>query len=135
MIVVDTNVIVSLYLPGPQSSEVQRLLREHPDWAAPALWRSEMINVLCTYMRVRGLTLPQSLEIFELADELLSSNTFTMSPLKVLEVSNRTGCSGYDSEFVCLAEELQTQLLTYDAGLISKASSVGCTPLDFMQGG
>ena len=87
--------------------------------------------MLCTYLWVRDLPLPRCLEIFELADELMSERTYAVSPLKVLEVAARTGCSGYDSEFICLAEELNTHLVTFDSQLIAKSSPISCTPSDF----
>jgi len=128
MIVVDTNVLAYLYLPGDRTAEVQALLETDPEWAAPVLWRSELMNVLCTYMRVKGLALSKCLEVFDLADALLSGRTYTTAPLKVFAVSERTGCSGYDSEFVALAEELGVKLVTYDTKLISRAGSVACLP-------
>ena len=133
MIVVDTNIIVYLYIPSPHSQEVKELLRQDSKWAAPALWRSELINVLSTFMRRKDLTLSQSLEIFELAEQLLSRNTYSVAPLKVLEISQRTACTGYDSEFVCLAEDLQTKLLTYDTGILSKVPDIACEPSSYLQ--
>ena len=49
MVVVDTSILASLYLPGDRVQEVERLLRRDAHWTAPALWRSELLNVLCTY--------------------------------------------------------------------------------------
>ncbi|MFV1994852.1 MAG: type II toxin-antitoxin system VapC family toxin [Verrucomicrobiales bacterium] len=132
MIVVDTNVLAYLYFPGDKTHEVKDLLKTDPEWAAPVLWRSEFLNVLSTYMRVKGLPFARCIEIFEMADELLSPQTYAVSPLKVLEVSSRTSCSGYDSEFVSLAEELQTRLVTYDARLISKSAPISCPPTEIL---
>ena len=84
-------------------------------------------------MRVKGLSLVRSIEIFELADELMAPRTYTVSPLKVLEVASQTTCSGYDSEFVSLAEELQTKLITYDASLLKKAPYVACQPTEYLK--
>lgn len=128
MIVVDTNILAYLYLPGNKTDEVKRLLTVDSEWAAPLLWRSELLNVLATTMRVKGLSLAQAIEIFQLADELLEEHTYSVSPLKVLEVSQRIGCSGYDAEFLVLAEDLGTRLVTYDAALISKSAPVSCAP-------
>ena len=61
-------------------------------------------------------------------DELMSERTFGSSPLKVFEVAQRTSCSGYDSEFIALAEHSGTKLVTYDAALLAGADSVACTP-------
>lgn len=46
MIVVDSNVIAYLYLQGEHTAAAERLLLHEPDWAAPALWRSEFRNIL-----------------------------------------------------------------------------------------
>lgn len=134
MIVVDTNILAYLYFPGNKTQEVERLLLSDSEWTAPALWRSELLNILSTYMRVKGLSLARSIEIFELADELMAPRTYTVSPLKVLEVANRTTCSGYDSEFVSLAGDLQTNLLTFDGALLKKAQPIACTPSEYLKG-
>lgn len=40
MIVVDSNILAYLYLPGDFTEQAERLLGENPDWVAPSLWRS-----------------------------------------------------------------------------------------------
>ena len=57
MIVVDVNVLAYLYLPGPFTASVEKLLLRDAQWAAPRLWRSEFRNILATYMRKDMLTL------------------------------------------------------------------------------
>ena len=51
MVVVDTNVIAALYLPNENSVLAETLLLQDANWAAPALWRSELRNVLALYLR------------------------------------------------------------------------------------
>ena len=46
MILVDSNVLAYLYLPGDRPAETEALLDQDPDWAAPVLWRSEFRNIL-----------------------------------------------------------------------------------------
>ena len=46
MIVVDTNLIGCLFLPGERSSQAEAALAKDTEWAAPLVWRSELRNVL-----------------------------------------------------------------------------------------
>ncbi len=57
MIVVDTNVIAYLYLPGDRTAAAEALCREDSEWSAPLLWRSELRNVLATQIRVGRIEL------------------------------------------------------------------------------
>jgi hypothetical protein len=50
MIVVDTNIIGSLFLSSAQSLLAERALIKDSEWAAPILWRSELRSVLVLYM-------------------------------------------------------------------------------------
>ncbi len=51
MIVVDTNVIAYLWLPGARTAAAERLVKKDSDWNAPLLWRSEFRNVLAGCLR------------------------------------------------------------------------------------
>ena len=41
MIVVDSNVIAYLYLPGAYTASAEALLQRDSEWAAPILWCSK----------------------------------------------------------------------------------------------
>ena len=60
MIVVDTNVLAYLYLPGEYTIAAESLLEQDPEWAAPILWRSEFRNILAGYPRRKSLTFDQA---------------------------------------------------------------------------
>ena len=59
MIVVDSNVLAYLYLPGEYTAAAEALLEQDADWAAPILWRSEFRNILAGYMRRKALSFEQ----------------------------------------------------------------------------
>ena len=118
MIVVDVSVLAYLYLPGPFTSAVEKLLLRDAQWAAPRLWRSEFRNILATYMRKNLLTLEQANDMFKSAEDLLSTNEYEVSSLQVLQLAKDSGCSAYDCEYVALARHLRIPLFTSDKALL-----------------
>lgn len=134
MLVADTNVLAYFCIPGEKSAEVEALLRFDAEWIAPVLWRSELINVLSSYHRIKGMPVSDCLEAFEMVEQLLSERTFSVAPLRVLETASKTGCAGYDSEFLVLAEDFSVSLVTYDQKLIARSAGLACQPSEFMKG-
>lgn len=118
MIVVDTNVVAYLYLPGDFTARAESLLERDPEWAAPVLWRSEFRNILAGYMRRGVLTFDQARELQAEAESLLTGNEHDVDSNQVLELVRDSDCSAYDCEFVALAQQLDTRLVTMDAKLL-----------------
>lgn len=118
MIVVDTNVLAYLYLPGEYTSRAEALLEHDPDWAAPLLWRSEFRNVLAGCIRRRSLSFEQACALQAEAESLLAGAEHEVGSPQVLELVRDSDCSAYDCEFVALATRLDTRLVTMDAKLL-----------------
>jgi len=118
LIVVDTNIVAYLLLPGPWTGAAEALLEREPTWAAPPLWRSELRNILAGYMRRGTLSLEQALGVQEAAQDLLSGHEIDVRSSAVLELVAQSQCSAYDCEFVALARQLQCVLYTLDAKLL-----------------
>ena len=114
MIVVDSNVLVYLYLPGEYTADAEALLESDPEWAAPVLWRSEFRNVLAGYMRRKTLTFDQACAVQNEAENLLDGSEFEVDSHVVLELVRDSECSAYDCEFIALATKLNTKLVTMD---------------------
>src|SRR5687767_13623140 len=110
MIVVDTNVIAYLLIPGAQTESARLALLRDSDWAAPALWRSELRNVLALYVRQGHLRVAQAVEIQATAEELLAGREYMVDSSDVLELASRSRRSAYDCEFVALANALDVSL-------------------------
>lgn len=128
MIVVDSNIIIYLLLPGPQTPAVERLRQTDPDWVAPRLWEDEFLNVLASCERRRMLSADQAIGLAADALELMTDRSFDVPPLRTLAVARRTGCSGYDSQYLALAEELGLKLLTFDRQLVAKGDGLALCP-------
>lgn len=118
MIVVDTNVLAYLYLPGEFTLAAEALLERDHNWTAPILWRSEFRNILAGYMRQKSMTFDQAHALQSEAESLLAGAEYEVDSLKVLELVRDSNCSAYDCEFIALAETLQTKLVTMDAKLL-----------------
>ena len=118
MIVVDSNVLAYLYLPGEYSTAAEALLEQDSDWAAPILWRSEFRNILAGYMRRKAITFEQAVSLQREAESLLEGAEFELESLAVLELVRDSDCSAYDCEFIALAMKLDTKLVTMDKKLL-----------------
>jgi predicted nucleic acid-binding protein len=118
MIVVDSNVLAYLYLPGEYTAAAEALLEQDPEWAAPVLWRSEFRNILAGYMRRRSLNFEQATNLQREAESLLTGSEFEVDSFTVLEFVRDSDCSAYDCEFAALAVKLDTKLVTMDSKLL-----------------
>ena len=118
MIVVDTNVLAYLYLPGEYTAAAEALLEQDSDWAAPILWRSEFRNILAGYLRRKAITFEQANSLQREAESLLQGAEFEVESPAVLELVRDSDCSAYDCEFIALAMKLDTKLITMDKKLL-----------------
>lgn len=118
MIVVDSNVLAYLYLPGEYTADAEALLERDAEWAAPVLWRSELRNILAGCMRRKSLTFEQACSLQSEAERLLSGLEFEVDSRAVLDLVRGSDCSAYDCEFIALAIKLGTKLVTMDKKLL-----------------
>lgn len=114
MIVVDSNILAYLYLPGQFTSAAEALLEREPEWAAPVLWRSEFRNILAGYVRRNMLSFEQACAIQAEAESLMEGHEFQLDSREVMQLVRDSDCSAYDCEFVALAQRLGTKLVTMD---------------------
>ena len=114
MIVVDTNIVAYLFLPGEFTDRSEALHEREPEWTAPVLWRSEFRNILAGFMRRRALSFGQARAIQAEAENLLAGGEFDVDSRSVLELVRDSDCSAYDCEFVALAAHLDARLVTMD---------------------
>jgi len=118
MIVVDSNVLAYLYLPGEYTAVAEGLMEHDPDWAAPVLWRSEFRNILAGYMRRGKLTFEQAGALQSEAEDLLNGTEYEVDSRSVLELVRDSDCSACECEFVALAMQLGTRLVTMDGKVL-----------------
>lgn len=86
MIVVDTNVSAYLLLPGPRTELAELLRRQHRQWAAPPLWRSEFRNVLTSKIRQDLLKLPEAIALMQRAERIMAAHEESMTSEHMLQL-------------------------------------------------
>ena len=118
MIVVDSNVLAYLYLPGDFTEAAEASLTSDSEWAAPLLWRSEFRNILAGYIRRKSLSFLQATALQAEAEELLCGCEYEVDSTRVLELVRDSDCSAYDCEFIAVAEKLDVKLVTMDKKLL-----------------
>ena len=118
MIVVDTNVLVALFMRSGAGSAAEALYRTDPDWAAPLLWRSEIRNALTRYLRAGHIDLDAARTILAEAEGLIGSNTYGIDSEAVFDLVATSTCTAYDCEFVALALQLGVPLVTCDKQIL-----------------
>lgn len=127
-IVVDTNVLIELYLPSDQAPAVQAWWKADDDWRLPSLWSCEFRHIHLRYLRAGRLELHDALDNLDDAEKLFIAQTVVVASTEVLRLAHWHGCSSYDAEFVVLAQHLSCPLLTFDRKLLELFPDVAVKP-------
>jgi len=134
MIIVDTNIIGYLYLTSDRSARAEQALLKDPQWSAPLLWRSELRNVLAVYIRKELLTLLEAQQIMEAASRLMQDREYEVTSHQVLSLVAASTCSAYDCEFIALAKDLDTPLVTIDKQILNQFPDIAISLERFIAG-
>lgn len=132
MIVVDTNILVSFWLPTTESQNSEAVFQKDPDWAVPILWQSEFRNVLALYLRKEVLTPQEGIDIMENAESQMQYSTYTVYSSDVLRLTHESGCSAYDCEFVALARAERIPLITLDRQILTDFPETAISPATYL---
>lgn len=128
MIVVDTNLLVYLYIAGQWTEQAEAVLRREPMWTAPLLWRSEFRSTLTGLVRKRAVSLEDAVTVTSEAERFMAGREYAVLSDRVLRLAVTSGCSAYDCEFVALAQDLGVRLVTADREVLAAFPSMACSP-------
>ena len=132
MIVVDTNVIGYLFLSSERFDQAEQVLVKDPHWAAPLLWKSELRNVLATYVNQTLICLEDAIQIISEAENLMQDSKYEIASDQVLRLAKQSRCSAYDCEFVALAMALNVPLVTVDKKVLAQFPAISIDPNEFV---
>lgn len=132
MIVVDTNILAHFWLPSDHTELCDQLFQWDPEWVVPILWKSEFRNVVILYMRKKLIGLPEAIQITEQAEHQMKEREYHVNSVQVYNLANQSNCSSYDCEFISLAEDLETKLVTMDKQILRSFPEHASNPLNIM---
>jgi predicted nucleic acid-binding protein len=95
-------------------------------WIAPPLWRSEFRNILAGHLRGGSLDFDEICSLQQEAERLLADSERQVDSSTVLQLVRESECSAYDCEFVALALQLGTLLVTMDGKLCGRSRGSPC---------
>jgi len=132
MIVADTNLIASLFLPTSATRTAEAVLEKDPDWTAPTLWRYEFKNVLATQVRFMGLPVDQAVAVFDEAGGVILEPEIEVEPRTILRLAEAQKLTAYDAEFLALALALGLKIVTLDRAVLRAAPNFAMSPDAFI---
>ena len=132
MIVADTNLVIYLYVQGQRTEESEAVLRRDTVWTAPLLWRSEFRNALIGLVRKGALAINEAVSMVDEAERWLAGHEYSVVSRHVLTLADQSGCSAYDCEFMCLAQDLGVPLVTTDRQILKAFPGVAVSPSAFV---
>ncbi len=124
MIVVDTNILVPLFINGPRARDAATLLKHDGEWCTEPYALIELVNVFTTYMRANLLATEAAHRHLDEAETLLTPHLHRVPGKAVLDYAMRYKVSGYDAHFLAVADALGKRLITEDAKLRAAAPAL-----------
>ena len=132
MIVADANLLAYLVVEGAHTSAALDVARLDDAWAAPRLWRSELMSTLSGYVRRGESGVAGALKRFAVAEMAIGDREFDPEPAEVLELAARSGCSTYDCGYVAVARALGVPLVTSDREVLRAFPRLAVSPEAFV---
>lgn len=132
MIVVDTNVLLPLFVPGEKTLLVEKVAEFDPHWIAPPICRSEFLYVFVHELkggRVAPTAITDTLASFTRRIQIVPPAAID----EIVRISLKSGCATYDCEFVAVAESLGVRVATFDQAVYERFPSVAFHPERLLQ--
>lgn len=127
MVVVDTNVLVSVLVRGPFTEQARALYAADPDWHSDAFVMIELANVLATQIKQRDMPLAHALDLLNRGGAVMEQGLVEVAHADALTLATQRGVSAYDARYLVVAQRLQTRLVTEDARLRNSAPDLTCS--------
>lgn len=134
MIVADANLLAYLVIQGAHTAAARAIATRDDEWAAPRLWRSELLSTLAGYVRTGETDIAGAVERYAAAEATVGEREFDVAPGAVLESAMVSGCSTYDCEYIAVARMLDVPLVTSDREVLKAFPRIAVSPEQFGKG-
>jgi len=134
VIVADANLLLYLVLHGTRTEVARSVMAKDAAWAAPPLWSSEVISALARWVRRAEVAFDDALAMYSGAAEAIGGREFDAEVRDVLTLAASSGCTGYDCEYVAVAQMLGVQLVTADKQVLGAFPRIAVAPEQFVKG-
>ena len=133
MIVVDANILIYSLIEGDYSAQVLALRKKDPDWRTAPLSLHEVLNVLATYQRRKVLTTAQCKKLLEHAERFVAMAQGEVKMDDAFAVAVKYAITGYDAQYVALAQSLKAPLVTEDRKLREAVPHIAVSMQEFLK--
>ena len=133
MIVIDANILVYSLIEGEYSPLVKKLQEKETDWRTTALCLHEVLNVLATYQRREVQALKQCKKLLEPAERFMQVAQCEVKMDAALSVAAKYNLTGYDAQYVALAQSLNVLLVTEDRKLREAVPGIAFSMQEFLR--
>ena len=132
MIVIDANILIYSLIKCEQSPLIQKVRAKDADWRTTALCLHESLNVLTTYQRREVLTRAQCRTLLRHADSFIKVAQCEVEMDAALAVAAEYAITGYDAQYVALAQSLNVPLITEDRKLQKAVPGIAFSMQEFL---
>ena len=133
MIVVDVNTIAYLWIPGEMTELAEKAIKKDAAWVSSILWRSEFRNILAQCLRRGDMNSAAGRRCLEGAESQMLGQEYIIPSFLVMQKVSNSSCSAYDCEYVALAEDLGTKLVTSDKQILKEFPETAIRLKDFTE--
>jgi predicted nucleic acid-binding protein len=132
VIVADANIVTYLMVEGPFTERARAAYALDADWRLPPLWRHQYMNALLVLVRAGEVAtrdaqkrLLRGLRTFQRGEEEVSQRA-------AMRMAIRRRVSGYDAQYLALAQMHGVRCLTEDRLLLERAAAIAISLTRFL---
>lgn len=128
MIVVDSQIIAYLLLPGQHTGLAEKLYRENPHWIAPQNWKVEFLDILRRYEEESKAGVLNAHQVLIHAEKLMERGTFDVNLDRALSMARRVNSSISAGFYLALAEDRKTTFYTFREDFLYASPAIAKRP-------